>query len=157
MPGSMKAAVKFISLIFLLGSACQDHHWEPYDKVGPLPEPAKPFHGDLAAGQVHLAGSLKSEDFKGWSLFIVVRPAEGASMFAAAREIVTQFPAPFTITDKQIMVGKPNPGEKFMVEAVLDKDGDIDTQDDVIISGSVKEPVELGASNVLIIVDKKKQ
>ncbi|MDH5509814.1 MAG: hypothetical protein OEZ32_05600 [Nitrospinota bacterium] len=125
--------------------------------MGPLPEPEKPFQGELASGQVDLAESLKSTDYKGWSLFIVVRPVEGASMFAATKEIVTQFPVPFSVTAKHIMVGKPNPKEKFVVEAVLDKDGNIDTQDDIIISGSAKDPVEVGTDNILIVIDKGKK
>ncbi|MDH5636869.1 MAG: hypothetical protein OEZ04_00090 [Nitrospinota bacterium] len=154
MPRSHKSAFVSLSILFLFMSACQDHHWEPYDKIGPLPEPTKPFQGELASGQVDLAESLKSSDYKGWSLFIVVRPVEGASMFAAAKEIVSQFPVPFTVTAENIMVGKPNPNEKFVVEAVLDKDGNIDTQDDVILSGSAKEPVEVGADNILIVITK---
>ncbi|MDH5478028.1 MAG: hypothetical protein OEY50_06835, partial [Nitrospinota bacterium] len=116
MPRSFKAALIIFSFTFFAFSSCQDHHWEPYSKVGPLPEPAKPFQGVIATGKVELADSLKSGDYKDWSLFIVVRPAEGASMFAAAKEIVSQFPMSFTVTDKHIMVGKPGENEKFVVE-----------------------------------------
>lgn len=38
---TMKPAAKLAAVFFVaLATACQDHHFVPYDKMGPLPEPA---------------------------------------------------------------------------------------------------------------------
>jgi len=158
MASSFRPLILFpLVTISLLASSCQDHHWTPYNELGPLPAPEKVIQGSIASGKVELGEKIKTNDYSGWTLFLVARPQEGASMFAAAKETVQKFPISFDITTKNIMVGKPKPSEKYIVEAILDKDGSIDTQEDTIISGTSSAPVELGAANLLITMDEQKR
>jgi len=152
---SSRSCTKFVALLFLGLSmaACQDHHWKDYDQIGALPAPEKPFVGAMVSGQVELGDTVKMRNFQGWSLFIVARSAEGASMLAATKETVTNFPLSFAITNKNIMVGKIKQGDKLIVEARLDRDGILDTKDEMTVTGASKAPLELGSDNVLISID----
>jgi hypothetical protein len=138
-------------------ASCQDHHWKPYDEVGPLPAPEKTFQGDIVSGTVELGESVKGKDYKGWWVFVIVRSKEGATMLAASRELVSQFPIPFAVTTKNIMVGKAKPGELYVLEAILDKDGIADTKEGDPIIGRFTDPIEAGHSNARLVLNTEKR
>ena len=148
--------IAFLFAAVLAIGACQDHHWKSYDKVGPLEVQKPSVQGDIVSGTLELGDTVKGKDFNDWWVFVIVRSKEGASMLAATRELVTGFPIQYSVTTKNIMVGKVNPGEKYIVEAILDKDGVAETKEGDPVVGRYGQPIEAGHTGALLTLNVEK-
>jgi len=145
-----KFALAAVALAILAGAGCQDHHYVPYEQMGPLPEPEKRFAGVIVSGMVNLAPQNGLTDYTGWTLYIIARPAGGAPPLAAALTTSFQFPYAFSLTGKNIMIGEPKEGMRLIVEAKLDKDGDAGTHDPNDLFGKHDGELTIGAKDAQI-------
>lgn len=170
--------------LFALTAACQDHHFVSYDKMGPLPEPtpsskeAKPvttpsatpykspmqqsdskappaFTGLIASGVVEVSPESAGSALPGWTLYIIVRPAEGGAPIAAKRVDKPSFPISFELTERDIMVGQPISGMKISLEARYDADGDPITKEKTDLFGKADGEIVVGAKNTKVSLKKQ--
>ncbi len=153
-------------------TGCQDHHFESYEEIGPLPEPslsqksaaprgpgtapkiASPYKpADLiVAGKIDLAESVRAVDYSGWVLFVIARPAGGGAPLAAIKVEKPAFPLNFRLTTQDIMIGDVSDGIKLTVEARFDSDGDPGTKKPGDLYGKHKGPATIGDTATSIIL-----
>jgi len=184
----VKNIVSLVTVLSLtLAAACQDHHFVPYDKMGPLPEPAPSkqgkvavpspqpaspykspsqammgaapkaepgFTGLIASGVVEFSPDAVGSAPPGWTLYIIIRPAEGGSAIAAKRVDKPSFPISFELTERDIMMGQPKSGMKISVEARYDEDGDPITKGKNDLYGKADGQVIVGAKNAVVRLKK---
>lgn len=168
--GCKSAFTLFLLLTFIFaGSGCQDHHWVSYEEMGPVskmeanptararPKPAPAAGKTLVSGKVELAKGVSSNNFAGWSLFIIVRSADDKPMLAAIKAEGVQFPYSFKVTDNNIMFGESTDDTKIIVRARYDSDGNVDTKDPNDLFGKYDGELAVGAENVVIKLAKQKE
>ncbi|MBF0170250.1 MAG: hypothetical protein HQK87_04035 [Nitrospinae bacterium] len=88
------------------------------------PEAASSFAGVIAAGTVDVDPADKAKAEALMTLYVIVRPAGGGAPVAAARATGVTFPYAFRLTEENVMMTPPQPGQAIAVEARLDSDGD---------------------------------
>jgi hypothetical protein len=175
-------------LLLTLTTACQDHHFVSYDKMGPLPppdpskqgkvavpspQPASPYNspsqammgaapkvepgftGLIAGGVVELSPEAVGSAPPGWTLYIIIRPAEGGPPIAAKRVDKPTFPISFELTERDIMMGQPKTGMKISVEARYDADGDPITKEKTDLFGKADGENVIGAKNTKVSLKKQ--
>lgn len=100
---------------------------------GPTPASAPPagmgeepggFHGVIVAGTVDVAPADKERAATIKTLYIIARPVGGGPPVAASRAVDVTFPYSFRLTEENVMMAPPQPGQAITIEARLDSDGD---------------------------------
>ncbi len=113
----------------------------------------------IVEGSLELGPDQKKRDFKGFTIYVIVRGQnlQGPPL-AAARLDVTKFPIEFKIGMGDMMTDVPPvPKSKLMVEARLDRDGDPMTKEKGDVWGITLDPVSVGAKNVKIILSQDRK
>ncbi len=147
------ALTLFFLLIFTMAATgCQDHHWVPYEEMGPVTAPAKRLSNVIVSGKVELD---QDEGHAEWTLYIIARSVDKSSLLAAIKAVNVKFPHSFTITDKNIMFGEPAAGINYSVEARFDSDGDPDTKHPDDLIGKHNGELPLGAENAVIKLERR--
>lgn len=160
------SAVSFLLLFFIFTAAgCQDHHWVPYEKMGPVakqtntpPSKEADFLGAevIVSGKVELDKAEKADNFKDFTLYIIVRSTGKNSILAATKAVNVKFPYVFSVTDQNVMFGELDPKASYMVQARFDSDGNPDTKNENDLSGAHDGDLSLGAENASILLVRKK-
>lgn len=154
------AAVSFLLLFFIFtASGCQDHHWVPYEKMGPVAkqtsEQASKGAKVIVSGTVELDPAEQPENFKDFTLYIIVRSTSKNPVLAATKVVNVEFPHTFTVTEQNVMFGDLDPKANYIVQARLDSDGNPDTKNKNDLSGGHDGKLSLGADNASILLSKK--
>ncbi len=168
-----KTSMAIVIACMMAITSCQDHHYTPYDEMGPLPTPdpgrkvsapplkgapsasSAPAAGIVVAGSINLAPEASSLADPTWILYIIARPTEGGTPVAASRKENVTFPMQYSLTEKDIMMKGVPPGTEITVEARLDSDGDPMTKDEIDLFGKVAGNVRYGQKNVVITLGKQ--
>jgi hypothetical protein len=123
--------------------------------TGAAPKVEPGFTGLIASGVVDLSPEAVGSAPPGWTLYIIIRPAEGGSAIAAKRVDKPSFPVSFELTERDIMMGQPKSGMKISVEARYDEDGDPITKGNNDLYGKADGEIIVGAKNALALLKKK--
>ncbi len=160
-------------------TACQDHHYVPYDKMDQRPElgsgqdtkATKPqaqtttatpsnnasegFSGIIVSGEVDLADDVKNHSSKNWTLYIIARSGGGGAPLAVSKAVNVQFPYKFILDEKNIMMGVPQAGMKISLEARFDSDGDAGSKSPDDLYGKASGELTLGTDRAVITLNKQ--
>jgi hypothetical protein len=127
----------------------------PSQAMGAAPKVEPGFTGLIASGVVDVSPEVVGSAPPGWTLYIILRPAEGGSAIAAKRVDKPSFPVSFELTERDIMMGQPKSGMKISVEARYDEDGDPITKGKNDLYGKADGEIIVGAKNTLVHLKKK--
>lgn len=122
--------------------------------MGAAPKAEEGFTGLIASGVVDVSPEAASSAIPGWTLYIIIRPAEGGSAIAAKRVDKPSFPVSFELTERDIMMGQPKSGMKISVEARYDADGDPMTKGKDDLFGKADGENIVGAKNAVVHLKK---
>ncbi len=132
----------------------------PYVKAPAPTMPGKAPSIDTNAiivdGKLDLGAEQKKMDFKGWTIYVLVRLVDQpAPPLAVTRIPAGNFPVSYVVTNANLMVGDPpKPGAKILIEARLDKDGDPISKNPGDVYGFTLKPVGAGDHGVKVILDQ---
>ncbi len=159
-PESASVKIIFLLLFVFTATGCQDHHWVDYDEMGPVAiqtktEPSKQAEA-IVSGKVELDPAEQVDDFKGFTLYVIVSSTGKNPILAAIKAVDVKFPYAFSITSKDVMLGALDPKAKFRVQARFDSDGNPDTKNKNDLSGAHNGALSLGAENASIVLARKK-
>jgi cytochrome c-type biogenesis protein CcmH len=122
-----------------------------------LPPSSKAAASDQISGKIIIDAKLKASIDPKAALFIIARPAGGGGgpPLAVKKIDNPSFPLTFSLSQENVMIrGVPFTG-KIIITARLDKDGNPTTRGSGDMTGDYKKnPVEVGAKNVDIVIDQ---
>ncbi len=123
----------------------------PHGK-GPIADPS----ATIVDGTLELGAEQKKMDFKGWTIYVLVRLVDRpAPPLAVTRIPAGNFPVSYLLTNANLMAAEPaKPGDKILIEARLDKDGDPITKDPGDVYGFALKPISVGDHGVKVILDQ---
>ncbi|MBI5637987.1 MAG: hypothetical protein HZA03_08465 [Nitrospinae bacterium] len=110
----------------------------------------------IVDGTLELGAEQKKMDFKGWTIYVLVRLVDQpAPPLAVTRIPAGSFPVSYVITNANLMVGDaPKPGAKILIEARLDKDGDPISKNPGDVYGFSLKPTGVGDRGVKVVLDQ---
>lgn len=110
----------------------------------------------IVDGTLELGAEQKKMDFKGWTIYVLVRLVDQpAPPLAVTRIPAGNFPVSYSLTNANLMVGDaPKPGAKILIEARLDKDGDPISKNPGDVYGFSQKPLGVGDHGVKVILDQ---
>lgn len=110
----------------------------------------------IVDGTLELGAEQKKMDFKGWTIYVLVRLVDQpAPPLAVTRMAVGSFPVSYSLTNANLMVGDaPKPDAKILIEARLDKDGDPISKDPGDVYGFSQKPLGVGDHNAKVVLDQ---
>lgn len=110
----------------------------------------------IVDGTLELGAEQKKMDFKGWTIYVLVRLVDQpAPPLAVTRMAAGNFPVSYVITNANLMVGDaPKPGAKILIEARLDKDGDPISKNPGDVYGFTLKPTGVGDRGVKVVLDQ---
>ncbi len=113
----------------------------------------------IVDGTLELGAEQKKMDFKGWTIYVLVRLVDQpAPPLAVTRIAAGNFPVSYVLTNANLMVGDaPKPGAKILIEARLDKDGDPISKDPGDVYGFTLKPTAVGDHGVKIVLDQTRR
>jgi hypothetical protein len=139
-----KYVILSIAIIFLTGVGCQDHHFVPFAEMGLF---------SIIEGTIYIESGT-ANDYETWSLYVFVR-SEGAKTFLAAiKRKGVSFPYHYTIRESDVIMGEVAKNKQYVVDSVLDVDGDINTRGPKDLMGRAKGSFSIGATNVNLTLRK---
>lgn len=123
----------------------------PYAKA-----PAIDAAAVIVDGTLELGAEQKKMDFKGWTIYVLVRLVDQpAPPLAVTRMAAGNFPVSYVLTNANLMVGDaPKPGAKILIEARLDKDGDPISKNPGDVYGFTLKPTGVGDRGVKVVLDQ---
>lgn len=110
----------------------------------------------IVDGTLELGTEQKKMDFKGWTIYVLVRLVDQpAPPLAVTRLPVDKFPVSYSLTNANLMVGEaPKAGAKILIEARLDKDGDPISKNPGDVYGFSQKPLGVGDHNAKVVLDQ---
>ncbi len=122
---------------------------------GPIIDP----NATIVEGTLELGPEQKKMDFKGWTIYVLVRLVDRpAPPLAVARIPAGNFPISYTITNANLMAADAaKPGDKIILEARLDKDGDPITKDAGDVYGFALKPIAVGDHGTKVVLDQTRR
>ena len=115
-----------------------------------------PITGVIAAGQVSLGPKQSGRNFSGYTVYVIARlTGRSGPPLAVSRYPASEFPIKFTLDESNIMMGDmPSTGEMIIIEARLDKDGDVMSKETGDVFGVIYAPIAAGSKNVSVVMNK---
>lgn len=129
-------------------------------KPTPAASPARAPSGQSISGKITIDPKLKDKIDPQAALFIIARPAGGAGgpPLAVKKIDKPNFPLNYTLSQENVMMQATPFAGKLNITVRLDKDGNPTTRTPGDLSGEYKKnPVEVGAKNVDVVLDQVMQ
>ena len=127
----------------------------PGSDAGQVSAASSPASSQTVSGKITLAPKVKGMNSKA-TLFIIARPAGpgGGPPLAVKKIDQPVFPLSYVIGAENVMIqGTPFTG-KINLTVRLDNDGNPTTRTPGDLMGNYREPVDVGAKNIDIVIDQ---